>query len=368
MNPFTLPDTRRSGTEQSVSLSLAASPGRSSRSPLRETGPSVAPEITLGADVADVVEEVEAPALTMVGPAAVAARSGGKKTPKALKKPKHLEQTVSKPAAPKSARAKRAEEKRALLVESAASAPMAKRKAKKSWKFWKRSDQRMEELQELRKGCEEISGVMGSIRDHLAVAAQDRQIMHKTLSPLPLAVDGLRRVGDNQRRTHEILEGLQGCVERTEQKDAIFFKSMDRLGDAMSTMDMVVVGMGRTFSSIERNSKASTAALEKLAARIDASDRFMETAFSQMKESEKEFTAYVTTNSRRSAMVTITICALMTLGITMLAYTLSQTSTVEMPILNIPGMVPAATELPSGAGVPTEGTLSSLVSTKKLGP
>lgn len=272
MNPFTLPDSRRPGVEPvdpmsaAVGLSSTRFVGRGAEQIIEE------PEISL-----DDLEEVEAPPLTMIGPGAE-------------KKEEEVTRT-------------------------------------KGWKFWQRPSKRSMELSELRKGCEEISGVMGAVRDQLETANEDRQLLRTTLSPLPLAVDGLRRVGDNQRRTHEILEGLQECVERTAQKDTVFFQAMDRLNDGMSNMDMVVVGMGRTFSGIERNSKASTAMLEKLASRIDSSDRFMESAFTKLKESEKDFTDYVDESSRRSAMVTIGVCALMTLGITMLAYTLSNNNT-----------------------------------------
>jgi hypothetical protein len=261
------------------------------------------------------VEEVEAPPLTMIEPG--------------VKKRQRMEESTSPSAS----------------SPSASSAP-ARKKVTKGWKFWKRPSKREMELAELRRGCAQITGVMGAVQEQLETANNDRDLLRKTLSPLPLAVDGLRRVGDNQRRTHEILEGLQECVNRTAEKDAVFFKAMDRLNDGVSTMDMVVVGMGRTFSSIERNSKASTATLEKLAARIDASDRFMESAFDHLKKTEKQFTNYVDANARRSALVTVTICGLMTLGITMLAYTLSHNPT-EMPA--IPGEEAGAVMMEGGA-------------------
>ena len=253
------------------------------------------------------VEEVEAPPLTMIEPGM---------------------------------RKKRAREEVAVVSD--------RKKVTKGWKFWKRPSKRTLEVAELKRGCDEITGVMGAVKEQLETANNDRELLRKTLSPLPLAVDGLRRVGDNQRRTHEILEGLQRCVDRTSEKDAVFFKAMDRLNDGVSTMDMVVVGMGRTFSSIERNSKASSATLEKLASRIDASDRFMESAFDHLKKTEKDFTNYVDGNARRSAIVTVTICGLMTLGITMLAYTLSRNPLVapEVPVEE----AAAAGVIPGGSG------------------
>lgn len=278
MNPFKLPETRRPGSDAPDPLAEAAGLPSSRLGGRQNGGEGMNDEVVLLNDGDD--EVVEAPPLTMIGP-----------------KPEKVEKT---------------------------------------WKFWRRPNKRTQELIKLREGCENISGVMSEVRDHIQSANEDRQTLRKTLSPLPLAVDGLRRVGDNQRRTHEILENLHECVERTNEKDAVFFKAMDRLNEGMGTMDMVVVGMGRTFSSIERNSKASTATLEKLAQRIDSSDRFMETAFKQMKQSEKDFTNYVDHNARRSAIVTVTICGLMTLGITMLAYTLSRpVAPVVVPAENI---------------------------------
>ena len=86
----------------------------------------------------------------------------------------------------------------------------------------------------------------------------------------------------------------------------------------------------------------------RLAARIDASDRFMEAAFDRFQETEKQFTTYVDGNAKRSAMVTVTICALMTLGITMLAYTMSRTATPVVP----PAPVEAGASAAAGEGVP----------------
>jgi hypothetical protein len=277
MNPFKLPETRRPGTDAPNPLAAAAGLPSSRLGGRQTGGDGVNQEVVLLNDGDDDV--VEAPPLTMIGPKA--------------------------------------------------------ERPTKDWKFWKRPNKRTQELIKLREGCESISGVMLEVRNHIESANEDRQLLRKTLSPLPLAVDGLRRIGDNQRRTHEILENLNECVERTNEKDAVFFKAMDRLNEGMGTMDMVVVGMGRTFSSIERNSKASTATLDKLAERIDSSDRFMESAFKQMKESEKDFTNFVDANSRRSAIVTVTICALMTLGITMLAYTMSRPAAPVAPVENV---------------------------------
>ena len=277
MNPFKLPETRRPGADTPDPLAVAAglSSSRLGGRQARVDGANKEVVLLNGGDD----DVVEAPPLTMIGP-------------------KSEEVT-------------------------------------KKWRFWKRPNKRTQELIKLREGCENISGVMSEVRNHIESANEDRQLLRKTLSPLPLAVDGLRRVGDNQRRTHEILENLNECVERTNNKDAVFFKAMDRLNEGMGTMDMVVVGMGRTFSSIERNSKASMATLDKLAERIDSSDRFMESAFKQMKESEKDFTNFVDANSRRSAIVTVTICALMTLGITMLAYTMSRPADPVVPVENV---------------------------------
>jgi hypothetical protein len=298
MNPFIVPESRRPGVEPNEPKAMVGmTPSRMAH--VEQAVPRrFDPEIPLGLDGE---EEVEAPPLTMIRPG--------------MRKKREEVMQVSRP-----------------------------KTVTKGWKFWKRPSKRTQELMELKKTSAEISGVMGAVRDHLETANNDRELLRKTLSPLPLAVDGLRRVGDNQRRTHEILEGLQRCVERTAEKDAVFFQAMDRLNDGMSTMDMVVVGMGRTFSSIERNSKASSATLEKLAARIDASDRFMESAFDRFQATEKQFTSYVDTSARRSALVTVAICALMTLWITMLAYTLSRP----------PGGVPVV-PIEERQGVPVEG-------------
>ena len=55
-------------------------------------------------------------------------------------------------------------------------------------------------------------------------------------------------------------------------------------------------------------------------------------------------------NAKRSAMVTVTICALMTLGITMLAYTMSRTAPPVVPPAPIEagGAAAAAGDGPAG--------------------
>src|SRR6056297_68335 len=190
MNPFIVPKSDRPGVEPAESRRAAGLPstemvGRE----FEERG--VEPEINLGVDGE---EEVEAPPLTMIGPGL---------------------------------RRKQREEERAATHAVA----KPRRKVTKGWKFWKRPSKRTREMMALQRGCDEMTGMMGAVKDELKTANKDREMLRKTLSPLPLAVDGLRRVGDNQRRTHEILEGLQQCVERTAEKDSVFLKAMDHLND-----------------------------------------------------------------------------------------------------------------------------------------
>ena len=195
-------------------------------------------------------------------------------------------------------------------------------KGRRSWRFWKRPSRRSRELEELRKGCDRLAGVMGSIREELVVAKSDRAQMNRTLSPLPVAVKGLQQVGETQARTNKVLGGVKECLERAEEKDAVFFKTMDRVGDTMSHMDMAVVGMGRTFSSVERTSKQSVRTMERLSERLDASDRFLEEAFTRLRDTEQEFAQHMVGSSKRSAFVTVTLCLLLTAGIAFLAHTL----------------------------------------------
>jgi hypothetical protein len=150
--------------------------------------------------------------------------------------------------------------------------------------------------------------------------------LNKTLSPLPLAVDGLKRVADGQEQTNVVLKKVGDSLDRAEEKDKVFFKTMDRMGDTMSTMDMTVVGMGKTFSSIERTSKQSVDTMQRLSERLTESDRFLKETFERLRQAEQEYGDYMRTNARRSAMVTMTLCALLTLGIAVLAHTLGGAS------------------------------------------
>ena len=115
---------------------------------------------------------------------------------------------------------------------------------------------------------------------------------------------------------------VKESLERGEEKDALFFKTMDRFGDTLSTMDRTVLGMGRTFSGIERTGRQSVRSMERLGERMDASDRFLERAFVRLRETEREFAEHMVVSSKRAAFVTVTICLLMTVGIGILAHTL----------------------------------------------
>ena len=241
-----------------------------------------------------------------------------------------------------------------------------KKEKKGRWKFWKWPSRRSREIEEFRRGYEQIAGMVGSIRDEMVIAKDDRAGLKRSLSPLPVAMAGLKRAGENQEQTIEVLGGVKECLERAEGKDAEFFKTMDRFGDTLSTMDMVVVGMGRTFSSIERTSKQSARSMERLGERLDASDHFLEQAFVRLRETERDFAEHMVVSSKRSAFVTVTVCLLMTVGIAVLAHTLggvAGTRGVGLPAVGRGGAPDGARMAPMDwlvppmgeAGIPEDG-------------
>ena len=183
MSSISLPPGRSVPPYVADQESLASSRGRPTRSSLRTD-----PEIVLGVEgMSGGGRKAEASPLTFA--------DRGVREPA---KPVRAEKTVLEK----------------VRTEKKSRAEKTRAEKKWTWKFWARPGRRALELEELRRGCERLEGVMGSIRDEMVSAKSDRAQLNKTLSPLPVAVAGLQRVGETQARTNKVLGGVKECLER----------------------------------------------------------------------------------------------------------------------------------------------------------
>ncbi len=183
------------------------------------------------------------------------------------------------------------------------------------WKFWRRPSRRDQQLETLRQGASEMVGLMRSIRDHLELERGERQGLHETLSPLPVAVESLRSISEHQADTGRVLGELRTTIERRAQKDAILLNSLNRIGDTMSNVDETFGQMDQTLSGLNQSNQRSVETMQKLGERVTDSDRFMNETFARLRDSEREFTDHVSKASRRSSFAMLAVCSILLLAV-----------------------------------------------------
>ena len=202
------------------------------------------------------------------------------------------------------------------LSEITEPAPPAKVKAA-GWKFWKRPSKREQQLAALRQGCDEMVGLMQSMKTTLEQSQQERIGVKASLSPLPVAVASLRTLSKTQEKTGEILEELKTCVEQSAARET-------RVADSLGTFNDTMASVGRTFVGLEKRSDRSIDALQKLTQRVEESDRMFNELYQRLRESEYEFAEQLGRASQRGAFAAVSACALLSLAIIFITVTMNQ--------------------------------------------
>ena len=197
------------------------------------------------------------------------------------------------------------------LIEEPPAPVAVKKAAPKRWMFWKRRDRRDEQLQVLRQGTSEMVGLMRSIRDHLESEHRDRQELSESLSPLPVAVESLQSMSESQVHTGRMLGELKNSMERSAEKDGYLLKSLNRIGETMTSVDKTFSEMDRTLGDFDKSNQRSLQTMEQLGERVEESDRFMNETFVRLRDAEKEFTDYVARASRRGTFAMVSVCTML---------------------------------------------------------
>lgn len=200
------------------------------------------------------------------------------------------------------------------------------------WKFWKRRNHKEQQLEVLRQGCNEMVGVMRSMKEEIELGREERVGVKTSLSPLPVAVASLQSLSKTQEKTGEILSELKTCVERSGEREYDVAHSLSTFNDSMATV-------GRTFVGLEKRSERSVDALQRLNKRIEESDKLHQAMFDRLRDSEHEFAEQMGRSSQRGAFAMVSACAIMSLAIVFMTVSLNQ-QRYSMEIQSLPS--PAA--------------------------
>lgn len=183
------------------------------------------------------------------------------------------------------------------------------------WMFWKRRSKRDEQMETLRQGAAEMVGLMRSIRDHMNEESTDRKGLKESLSPLPVAVEHLKEMSAHQADTGKVLGELRDSIDRRAEKDAMMVKSLNRIGNTMSHVEETFGLMDRTLHGIDRSNQRTVSTMQKLGQRVTDSDRFMNETFERLRDAEREFTEFITKNSRRSNYGMMALCSILMVSV-----------------------------------------------------
>lgn len=183
------------------------------------------------------------------------------------------------------------------------------------WMFWKRPSKRDQQMDTLRHGAAEMVGLMRSIRDHLEEETADRKGLKQSLSPLPVAVENLKKMSEHQADTGKVLGELRESIDRRSEKDAVMIKSLSRIGNTMSNVEEAFGLMDRTLHGIDRSNQRTVSTMQKLGQRVTDSDRFMNETFERLRDAEREFTEIITKNSRRSSYGMMALCSILMVSV-----------------------------------------------------
>ncbi len=183
------------------------------------------------------------------------------------------------------------------------------------WKFWKRPSRHDEQLEALRQGATEMVGLMRSIRDHLEGEHHDRDGLIKSLSPLPSAVESLQSMSGRQDETGRTLEGLRKTLEQRAKGDGLVLRSLDRMGNTMSHVEETFGQLDRTLAGMDESNQHTARNMEMLGERVADSGRFMNESFVQLLEAERDFTDFISRNSRRSGLGMAAVCSLLAMSV-----------------------------------------------------
>lgn len=194
-----------------------------------------------------------------------------------------------------------------LTMESSPSAPR--------WRFWKRPRKRDLQLDTLRQGAAEMVSLMRSIRDHLEGEQGEREGIRRSLSPLPLAVESLKSMSENQANTGKVLGELRTTIERRAEKDTVFIKSLNRIGSTMANVEETFSLMDRTLSGMDQSNLQAAKSMENLGERVSESGRFMSETFARLRDAEREFTDHITRSSRRGNFAMMGLCSILLLSV-----------------------------------------------------
>lgn len=183
------------------------------------------------------------------------------------------------------------------------------------WKFWRRPKKRDRQMETLRQGASEMVSLMRSIRDHLADESGDRAGLKKSLTPLPISVEGLQSMSESQADTGKMLGELRTTIERRAEKDSILIRSLNRIGSTMSNVEETFSLMDRTLAGMDQSNQRTSKSMEMLGDRMSDSGRFMNETFAQLRDAEREFTDHITRSSRRSGMTMAAMCCMLLLSV-----------------------------------------------------
>lgn len=223
------------------------------------------------------------------------------------------------------------------------------------WMFWKRPSKREQQMAVLKEGCEEMVGLMRSMKATMEQTQQERVGVKASLSPLPVAVASLRSLSKTQEKTGEILSELKTCVEQSARRET-------RVAESLGTFNETMASVGRTFLGLEKRSERSLDAMQQLSRRVEESDRMFKEIFDRMQSSEHEFSEQMARASQRGAFATVSACALLSLAIIFMTVSMNQQRhAVQISALPSPAEVakaqveaartaPGAEEAPAGEG------------------
>ncbi|NIP95860.1 MAG: hypothetical protein GWO24_21475, partial [Akkermansiaceae bacterium] len=95
----------------------------------------------------------------------------------------------------------------------------------------------------------------------------------------------------------------------------VLIKSLNRIGNTMSSVEETFSQMDRTLAGMDRSNQATATTMQELGSRVTESDRFMNETFSRLRESEREFTEHVSRASRRSQFAMMAVCSILLLSV-----------------------------------------------------
>ncbi|NNC88747.1 MAG: hypothetical protein HKN82_09855 [Akkermansiaceae bacterium] len=193
-------------------------------------------------------------------------------------------------------------------------------KARRGWKLWRRGPSpREQQLAVLQQGCSEMVGLMRSIRDHLHHEHSEREGTKKSLSPLPLAMESLNTMKESQAQTGVMLGELTTHVARSRKNDEMLLSSFERFNTTMGGAAETFGSMDRTLKTFEKTNHRSLQTMQALGQRVEESDRFLGETFARLRDSEREFSERLGKSAKRSALATVSMCALLSVTVAILA-------------------------------------------------